>query len=143
MVLRVLVLKPGAVPPQRHSFYNAGVSLHALEAVSVAPKTYATIQTGIAIIMPIGCYGHIAPLLADTDVTSHVIDSNDTTEVKVHIANMGETHLTIEAGDAIANLIVTPYMATSTNVVSQNEFDYYALARKNYRGNDDSHTNPI
>ena len=143
MVLRVLVIKPGAVPPQRQTFYNAGVSLHALEPVSVGPKTYAKIATGIALIMPMGCYGRIAPLLPDTDVTSHILNSNDTSEVCVHIANMGETPLTIGAGDAIASLIVTPYMATSTNVVSKNEFDYYAQTRQNFREDGDSYTNPI
>ena len=75
------------------------------------------IGTGIAMAIPIGNYGRIAPrsgLAAKhmIDVGAGVIDADYRGEVKVLLFNFGETDFAVSEGDRIAQLIVEKYTQT-------------------------------
>ena len=83
------------------------------EAV-VPARGKACIQTGIAMAIPEGNYGRIAPrsgLAAKhfIDVGAGVIDADYRGEVKVLLFNHGEDDFVIQPADRIAQLIIEKY----------------------------------
>ena len=66
----------------------AGYDLHSSEETVIAPYSRQLVATGIAITVPAGTYGRIAPRLGmsvklSIDVGAGVIDEDYTGEVKV------------------------------------------------------------
>ena len=88
----------------------AGWDLSALCAVEVAPGDRKLVPLGLALELPYGCYGRIAPrsslAVRGIDVAGGVIDSDYRGEVKVILVNHGQEALRIDPGDRIAQLIL-------------------------------------
>ena len=68
------------------------------------------VQTGLAISLPPGCYGRIAPrsglaIKKFIDVGAGVIDSDYRGELGVFLFNFGEEDFIVNMGDRIAQLI--------------------------------------
>ena len=110
-VLHFKKLDPQAVLPQRGSALAAGLDVFAIEDVEIGPKQRATARTGLAVAIPAGFYGRIAPrsgLAAKKglDVLSGVIDSDYRGEILCLLYNTGDEIINLPAGSKICQLII-------------------------------------
>ena len=115
--LRVYKMRPGAAVPRYKTSGAAGMDLAAcLDApLMIAPGGTARVPTGLRIALPPGHEGQVRPrsgLAARHGVTvlnaPGTIDEDYRGEVQVILVNHGSEALTVESGDRIAQLIVTP-----------------------------------
>ena len=117
MKLRVRRLREDAALPVRAHPGDAGLDLRAAEAATLGPGERASIATGIAIEVPDGHAGLVLPrsgLAAEHGValvnSPGLIDSGYRGEVRVLLLNTDpERPFRVEAGERIAQLLVTPY----------------------------------
>lgn len=110
--LKVRLLDADGMLPSRSNPTDAGSDLFSAESLMIHPGERATVSTGIAVEIPEGFYGRVAPRsgLASKhglDVLAGVVDSGYRGEVKVVLLNT-DRHNTfhVEKGDRIAQLIV-------------------------------------
>jgi dUTP pyrophosphatase len=114
MQLEILRLDPAAIVPVRAYDADAGLDLHALEPVELAPGTRAQVRTGIAIALPPGHAGLVLPrsgLAARHGIAlvnaPGLIDEGYRGEVQVLLLNTDRDDTArIAAGDRIAQLVV-------------------------------------
>ncbi len=114
MILRVRRLDSAAVLPRRAHPGDAGLDLHALEAVTLAPGERATVRTGVAIELPAGHAGWVVPrsgLAARHGIAlvnaPGLIDEGYRGEVKVLLLNTDrEVPFEVTAGERIAQLVL-------------------------------------
>ncbi len=109
--LYVKLLHEKAVIPKRGSEEAAGYDLHAAESLIIKSKHRALIHTGLSITVPKNTYGRIAPRSGlafkhGIDVMAGVIDRDYTGEVKVILLNTGDSDVSINISDRIAQLII-------------------------------------
>ncbi len=110
-VLRFKQIDPRAVLPRRGSALAAGLDLCAIEDVELQPKQRATARTGLAVAIPPGFYGRVAPrsgLAAKNglDVLAGVIDSDYRGEICCVLYNTGDEVIALPAGSKICQLII-------------------------------------
>ena len=110
---RLLVkrLNEHAIIPARGSVGAVGYDLYSSVDTCVALKNRTLVETGIAITLPPGTYGRVAPrsglaVKKGIQVGAGVIDPDYTGEVKVLLFNDGEGDFVIKKGDRIAQLII-------------------------------------
>merc|ERR1711934_261793 len=115
--LRVKKLSPNAIIPVRGSPQAAGYDLSAAEETIVPARGKAIVKTDLAIAVPEGTYGRVAPRSGlawknHIDVGVGVIDQDYRGNVGVVLFNHGEQDLTVTKGMRVAQLvlecIVTP-----------------------------------
>jgi dUTP pyrophosphatase len=112
--LPVRRLHPDAIVPRRAYGGDAGLDLHAIEAVTLAPGARASVATGIAVAIPEGQAGLVLPrsgLAARSGIAlvnaPGLIDAGYRGELKVLLLNTDrETPCEIAAGDRIAQLVL-------------------------------------
>ncbi len=117
--IRVKLLREGAKLPAYGSAEAAGADLYACleNAVTVPPGETAFIPTGIALEVPQGCAGLVYARsgmackrgLAPANKVG-VIDSDYRGELFVALHNHGRAAQTIENGERVAQLIITPVL---------------------------------
>ena len=115
MRLRVRRLHPAARIPSRAHPGDAGLDLHSVESVDLAPGERARIATGIAIELPDDHAGWVVPrsgLAARHGVglvnAPGLIDSGYRGELAVVLINLDrEAAFSVEAGMRIAQLVVS------------------------------------
>src|SRR5918997_6334833 len=100
-------LHPGARLPRRGSARAAGLDLHAVERVTIEPGGRAAVRTGMAVAVPRGFYGRVAPrsglaVRNGIDVLAGVIDSDYRGELMCGLINHGRESFRITAGQRIA-----------------------------------------
>lgn len=110
-VVKFKRLDPRATLPHRGSPYAAGLDLFSLESFEIKPNHRRKIKTGLAVQIPSGFYGRIAPrsgLAAafGIDVLGGVIDSDYRGEIVCVLINHGSESLLIGKGMRIAQLII-------------------------------------
>ncbi|MBQ9761761.1 MAG: dUTP diphosphatase [Oscillospiraceae bacterium] len=115
--IRVKKLHPGAKLPTYGSAEAAGADLYACleESVTVAPGESAWIPTGIAMEVPKGCAGLIYARsglackrgLAPANKVG-VVDSDYRGQVVVVLHNHSAQPQTVENGERIAQMVITP-----------------------------------
>lgn len=128
-VLKIQKLEPNAKLPTRGSADAIGADLYALENAFVVFGDVTKVRTGIAVAIPRGYYGRIAPrsgLAAKQgiDVLAGVIDEDYRGELIVLLTSASDaTRLSpasIQAGDRIAQLILeradTPIMVVTDDL---------------------------
>ena len=95
---------------QRGSEGAAGWDLCSTMACHLAPGERKLLSTGVALEIPRGHYGRIASRSSlasqGVDVAGGVIDADFRGEVKVILANHGDTPKSFEVGDRIAQIII-------------------------------------
>lgn len=110
--LKVVKLEKEARIPARSNSTDAGADLFSTEDVMVHPGDRKTVGTGIAMEIPEGFYGRVAPrsgLAAKhgVDVLAGVVDSSYRGEIKVVLLNTDKYNtFHVEKGDRIAQLII-------------------------------------
>ena len=126
--VRVKKVRENAALPTYGSQWAAGADLYAcLEgAVTIAPHQTVMIPTGLALEVPVGCAGLIYARssmgakrgLAPAN-TVGVIDSDYRGEVMVALHNHGTVAQTVEHGERVAQLLITPVLTPAYEEASQ------------------------
>lgn len=121
-------LSPMAKLPTYGTQEAAGADLYAClnEAVTIEPGASAWISTGLALEIPKGCAGLIYARsgsackrgLAPANKVG-VIDSDYRGEVVVVLHNHGSQPQTVEPGERIAQLVITPVLTPSYEEVKE------------------------
>jgi len=112
--LAVRRLHPDAILPTRAYAGDAGLDLHAIEAVTLAPGARAAVGTGIAVAIPEGQGGLVLPrsgLAARSGIAlvnaPGLIDAGYRGEIRVLLLNTDrEAPCAIAVGDRIAQLVL-------------------------------------
>jgi len=104
-------LDPDAVLPTRGSPSAAGLDLYSIEAVSLNRGERRLIRTGLAVAIPEGFYGRVAPrsgLAAQKgiDVLAGVIDADYRGEIGCLLYNAGAETVDLPAQTKICQLII-------------------------------------
>ena len=112
-------LRPGAVMPKFGSKEAAGADLYACleESVTIAPGQTVFIPTGLAMALPRGYVGLVYARsglackrgLAPANKVG-VVDSDYRGEINVVLHNHGSAPQTIENGERVAQLLITPVL---------------------------------
>ena len=117
--------------PSRGTSGSAGLDLRACleEPVIISPRQLMRIPTGIAVALPGPEY--VALVFARSGLgIKHgislsngvgVIDSDYRGEIQVGLTNLSDLPYTIQPGDRIAQLVVTPVVAPEPEVVEELE----------------------
>lgn len=110
-----VLIASGEIPEYAHPG-DAGADLTAAEAFILGPGERATVPTGVSIALPDGYVAFVVPrsgLAAKHGITivnsPGTVDAGYRGEIRVTMLNTDAEHpFAIEAGDRIAQLIVTP-----------------------------------
>ena len=121
--LRICQMDERAVIPARMSGGAAGYDLYNLEKVIIQPGKSMLLRTGIAIALPEGTYGRIAPrsgLAASKMIAvgAGVIDGDYRGEIKVLLFNHGSEAVTLDERSRVAQLILERNVVPEIEVVS-------------------------
>ena len=112
-------LRPGAKLPTYGSEYAAGADLYAcLDApVTIAPHETVLVPTGLSLEIPVGWAGLVyarSGLASKRNLAPAnkvgVIDPDYRGEVMVSLHNHGTVPQTVEPGERVAQLVLTPYL---------------------------------
>jgi dUTP pyrophosphatase len=117
-------LDPRAALPKRGSALAAGLDVCSIEDLRIEPKQRVTARTGLAVAIPPGFYGRVAPrsgLAAKNglDVLAGVIDSDYRGEVCCLLYNTSDEAITLPAGSKICQLIVEQIITPEATWVSE------------------------
>lgn len=109
--LKFKQLHPAARLPTRGSAESAGLDLYSIEDMEIPAGGRAAVQTGLAVAIPHGYYGRIAPrsglaVRHGVDVLAGVIDADYRGHLKCALINHGAETFHIAAGQRIAQLII-------------------------------------
>ena len=131
--IRVKKLRSDAILPTYGSFGAAGADLYACldESVTILPGDTSFIPTGIALEVPVGCAGLIYARsslgtkrgLAPANKVG-VIDSDYRGELCVVLLNHSKVPQTVEPGERIAQLVITPVLTpqyVETDILSDTD----------------------
>ncbi|HMG76926.1 MAG TPA: dUTP diphosphatase [Pyrinomonadaceae bacterium] len=104
-------LDPKATLPTRGSASAAGLDLYSIEAVSLQPGERRLIKTGLAVDIPEGYYGRLAPRSGlatqkGIDVLAGVIDADYRGEIGCLLYNAGEELVDLPPQTRICQLII-------------------------------------
>ena len=126
--IRVKKLREKATLPTYGSQWAAGADLYAcLEApVTIEPHQTVMVPTGLALEVPVGCAGLIYARssmgakrgLAPANKVG-VIDSDYRGEVMVALHNHGTVAQTVEPGERVAQLLITPVLTPAYEEASE------------------------
>jgi len=110
-VLNFKRLDPRATLPTRGSSASAGLDLYSIEDITIAPRQRVLARTGLAVAVPPGFYGRVAPrsglaVKNGLDVLAGVIDSDYRGEVCCALLNTGDEPLTLPQASRLCQLII-------------------------------------
>ena len=111
MSLRIKKLTYDAIIPTRGSGGAVGYDLYSTDEVVIPPTHRALIGTGVAIVLPPGVYGRVAPrsglaVKNGIQVGAGVVDPDYTGEVKVVLFNHGDKDFEVKRGERVAQLVL-------------------------------------
>ena len=118
MIVRIKKLNENATVPTYGTEYSAGADLYNLnEAVTIPAHKTVLIHTGISVEIPEGYAGLIYARsglaskrgLAPANKVG-VIDADYRGEVMVALHNHSDIDATVDAGERVAQLVVTPFL---------------------------------
>jgi len=104
-----------AVLPTRGSAAAAGLDLYSIEAVRLVPGQRVLVRTGLAVALPKGFYGRLAPRSGlatklGLDVLAGVIDADYRGEIGCLLYNSGSEPINLPAQSKICQLIIEKIM---------------------------------
>eukprot|EP00795_Rhopilema_esculentum_P003629 gene3629-14866_t len=123
-VLMIKMLSDEAVLPTRGSFNAAGYDLYSAVDCLIPAKDKALVSTKIAITVPYGSYGRIAPrsglaVKHFIDVGAGVIDRDYTGEVGVLLFNFSDKAYQVSKKERIAQLVIEKIFTPELKVVDE------------------------
>jgi dUTP pyrophosphatase len=110
-VLEFKKLDARATLPTRGSRAAAGLDLHCIDEINIAPRQRFLAKTGLAVAIPEGYYGRIAPrsglaVKQGLDVLAGVIDSDYRGEIGCLLYNTSDETIHLPAQSKICQLII-------------------------------------
>lgn len=111
---------------------DAGLDLYSIEGVTINPGESIWVRTGLAVEIPRRYVGFIkekSSLAQAFTVGAGVIDSAYRGEVKVCVRNLTDRKLKIKKGQAIAQLVILPFVLVKTREILQ-----LSLTKRGKRG---------
>ena len=110
--------------PKRGTPFAAGYDLFSNEKTSVPAGGKALVKTGLAMAIPLGNYGRIAPrsglaAKSNVHVGAGVIDTDYRGEVCVLLLNHSKNDHEVNYGDRVAQLIIEKITHTEVHEVSE------------------------
>ena len=117
-LLRFKKLDSRATLPTRGSAQAAGVDIYSIEEVAIEPKQRALARTGLAVAIPEGYYGRVAPRSGlatkhGLDVLAGVIDCDYRGELRCLLYNAGDETIHLPAESKICQLIIEKILTTT------------------------------
>lgn len=123
--VRIKKLDPKATVPTYGSPFSAGADLYACmdEPVTIEPGKTVLIHTGLSFEIPVGFAGLIYARsglatkkgLAPANKVG-VIDADYRGEVMVSLFNQSESTQTVEPGERLAQMVITPFLKADFTV---------------------------
>lgn len=109
--LYIKKLDANATLPTRGSSEAAGYDMYSIDSVTIPPFGRTLVSTGIAMTVPMGTYGQLAPrsglaVKKGIHVGAGVIDRDYTGEVKILLMNLSGEPVEVEENERIAQLIL-------------------------------------
>jgi dUTP pyrophosphatase len=109
--LVVRLLSANATAPRRATAQAAAFDLYSAEEVLVPKRGRAVVKTDIAVALPPGVYGRVAPRSGLTvkhglDVGAGVIDADYRGNIGVVLFNHSDEDFQVKRGDRVAQLIL-------------------------------------
>ena len=111
----LFTLDDGATAPTRAHSTDAGLDLYSSRGCPINPGERRLVGTGVHVAIPPGYVGMICPrsgLAHKSGLTvlnaPGIIDAGYTGEIKVNLHNAGDALQHVDAGDRIAQLVITP-----------------------------------
>jgi dUTP pyrophosphatase len=122
--LFVKKLDESAVVPMRGSELAAGYDLSSIVDIVVPSLGRVAVPTGLAVKVPVGTYGRIAPRSGlafkhGIDVLAGVVDADYRQSVNVILYNTSGVDYEIKKGDRIAQLIIEKIEMFDVEVVDE------------------------
>lgn len=124
--IKIKTVHQDAIVPEHARAGDAGVDLHAIENVTIAPGDVKIIGTGLALELPddlVALVHSRSGLAAKQRVAvlnaPGVIDSGYRGEVKVILINHGIYPFEVKTGDRIAQLVIQHFVAPTFEVVDE------------------------
>jgi deoxyuridine 5'-triphosphate nucleotidohydrolase len=119
-------LDPRATLPTRGSAASAGLDIYSIEDITIEPKQRVLARTGLAVAVPLGFYGRVAPrsglaVKNGLDVLAGVIDSDYRGEVCCSLLNTGDETVTLPQGSRLCQLIIEQIITPSPAWVEELE----------------------
>jgi dUTP pyrophosphatase len=110
-VLSFKRLDPRAVLPTRGSSLAAGLDIYVIEDLTIQPGERVLARTGLAVAIPEGYYGRLAPRSGlatkkGLDVLAGVIDADYRGEIRCLLYNTGDEAIHLPAQSKICQLII-------------------------------------
>jgi dUTP pyrophosphatase len=130
--MNVQLLHPDAYAPSRATEGSAGYDIQSIEGGYIPPMGRLLVRTGIAVEVPAGTYGRVAPrsglsVRHGIHVGAGVIDRDYRGEIKVLLVNLGYEEFRFNKGDRIAQLILekihTPIVIVRDELSNTNRGD--------------------
>jgi dUTP pyrophosphatase len=100
-----------ATLPVRGSVASAGLDLFCIEDIRLEPRSRILARTGLAVAIPMGYYGRVAPrsglaVKNGIDVLAGVIDADYRGELCCALLNTGDEAVSLSQGSRICQLII-------------------------------------
>jgi len=119
-------LDPRATLPTRGSAASAGLDIYSIEDITIEPKQRVLARTGLAVAVPLGFYGRVAPrsglaVKNGLDVLAGVIDSDYRGEVCCALLNTGDETVTLPQASRLCQLIIEQIITPSPAWVEELE----------------------
>jgi dUTP pyrophosphatase len=125
MKIPFLKLDPELPTPESAHDGDAGIDLYARQDTALAPGQWAMVPTGIAVAIPEGHAGLVAPrsgLAARHGISvvngPGVVDAGYRGELKVILINHGDETVLLGRGDRVAQLVVVPIVLADLEEVA-------------------------
>jgi deoxyuridine 5'-triphosphate nucleotidohydrolase len=104
-------LDPRATLPSRGSSLSAGLDIYAIEDLTIRPQERHLARTGLAVAIPEGYYGRLAPRSGlathkGLDTLAGVIDADYRGEIGCLLYNAGDETIHLPAESKICQLII-------------------------------------
>jgi dUTP pyrophosphatase len=109
--LLVRKLSPNAITPHRATNNAPGLLLSSIEDVKIPPLQARAVPIGIAVSVPQGTYGRIAPISSIASegciINGGILDDDLASNVFVHLINLCTNKvMEIKSGQRVAQLII-------------------------------------
>ena len=121
--LLVQILGQNGKVPTRGTDFAAGYELHSAEKITLKAKTRQAISTEIAILVPSGTCGRIAPRLGlalkhSMVIGAGVVDEDYRGPIKVILINHGNGDFVVKVEDRIVQLMLECIVLLDTEMVN-------------------------
>lgn len=138
--LKLQKIEEKATIPTRATKGSAGFDFYSIEDKCIAPGLPTLIKTGIRCAIPEGYVGIIKArsglaFRAGIDVMAGVIDSDYRGEVGVILTSV-EDSVYIKAGDAVAQMVVVPFLRDSVQLLMEESLDETERGENGYGSTD-------